>query len=244
MNALTVVAAVLGMAATMQVTAQQTETPRMDDREQPRRERRRHATEPLSAAQRAQVKQILSQYDAATLSAEDARAIHKAFREAGLRGGPARGDVIKDAGFDPDVLRDLAPPSDGRRREHEGAQPRDRETPPRREDEDQARTSREQARQPQKQPGQAQRYSIEQAVSDRAQLHTIAFSGLAFLTGDFGASTFVPPGKVCDYFGFQYMRDIDVAEKGHNPMFLNRVAGNVLHIKLASLRNWHKNAFR
>ena len=30
-------------------------------------------------------------------------------------------------------------------------------------------------------------YSIEQAVSDQAQLHTIAFSGLAFITGDFGA---------------------------------------------------------
>lgn len=76
----------------------------------------------------------------------------------------------------------------------------------------------------------AQRYTIEQAVSDRAQLHTICFSGLAFITGDYGASTFIPPGKVCDYFGFQYMRDIDAAEKGHNPMFLNRVAGNVLHI--------------
>jgi hypothetical protein len=74
------------------------------------------------------------------------------------------------------------------------------------------------------------RYSLEQAVSDRAQLHTIAFSGLAFITGDFGASTFLPPGKVCDYFGFQYMRDIDAAGKGHNPIFLNRVAGNVLHI--------------
>ena len=78
-------------------------------------------------------------------------------------------------------------------------------------------------------PRSGQRYSIEQAVSDRAQLHTIAFSGVAFLSGDFGASTFIPPGKVCDYFGFQYMRDIDAAEKGHNPMFLNRVAGNVLH---------------
>lgn len=78
--------------------------------------------------------------------------------------------------------------------------------------------------------GGAQNYTIEQAVSDRAQLHTICFSGLAFITGDFGASTFIPPGKVCDYFGFQYMRDIDAAEKGHNPMFLNRVAGNVLHV--------------
>ena len=77
---------------------------------------------------------------------------------------------------------------------------------------------------------QKDKYSLEQAVSDNAQLHTIAFSGLAFLTGDFGASTFIPPGKVCDFFGFQYMRDIDVAQKGHNPMFLNRVAGNVLHV--------------
>ena len=82
----------------------------------------------------------------------------------------------------------------------------------------------------QKSQGNAQRYSVEQAVSDQAQLHTIAFSGLAFITGDFGAATFIPPGKVCDFFGFQYMRDIDAAEKGHNPIFLNRVAGNVLHI--------------
>ncbi len=73
-------------------------------------------------------------------------------------------------------------------------------------------------------------YSIEQAISENAQLHTIAFNGLAFITGDFGASTFIPPGKVCDFFGFQYMRDIDAAQKGHNPMFLNRVAGNVLHV--------------
>jgi len=85
---------------------------------------------------------------------------------------------------------------------------------------------------PQKRGGEGgpRKYSIEQACSTRAQLHTIGFSGVAFLTGEFGASTFIPPGKVCDYFGFQYMRDIDAAEKGHNPMFLNRVAGNVLHI--------------
>jgi len=75
-----------------------------------------------------------------------------------------------------------------------------------------------------------QRYSIEQATSDRAQLNTIAFSGLAFLTGDYGSATFIPPGKVADFFGFQYMRDIDAAEKGHNPMFLDRIAGNVMRI--------------
>jgi hypothetical protein len=75
-----------------------------------------------------------------------------------------------------------------------------------------------------------QQYSIEQAISDQAQLHTIAFNGLAFMTGDFGSSTFIPPGKVSDFFGFQYMRDIDAAAKGHNPMFLDRIEGNVVKI--------------
>jgi hypothetical protein len=78
--------------------------------------------------------------------------------------------------------------------------------------------------------GGAQRYSIEQAVSGRAQLHTIAFDGLAFLTGDFGLDTFLPPGKVSDYFGFQYMRDVDAAEGGHNTSFLTRIADNALAV--------------
>lgn len=76
-----------------------------------------------------------------------------------------------------------------------------------------------------------QRYSIEQAVSDKAQLHTIAFNALAFLTaGSMGECTFIPPGKVCDYFGFQYMRDIDTGTGGHNTDFLTRIADNVLVI--------------
>jgi hypothetical protein len=73
-----------------------------------------------------------------------------------------------------------------------------------------------------------QRYSIEQAVSDRAQLHAIAFNALAFLTGDFGCDPFLPPGKVSDYFGFQYMRDIDSRGGGHNTSFLTRIAYNML----------------
>ncbi len=63
-------------------------------------------------------------------------------------------------------------------------------------------------------------YSIEQACSDRAQLNTIAFDALGFLTGDLCSSTFLPPGKVSDYFGFQYMRDIDTGTGGHNTDFL------------------------
>jgi hypothetical protein len=79
-------------------------------------------------------------------------------------------------------------------------------------------------------PGKAKPYSIEQAVSDRAQLNTIAFNGLAYLTGDFGADTFLPPGKVSDFFGFQYMRDIDAWDRGHNTSFLTRIAQNMLAI--------------
>lgn len=74
------------------------------------------------------------------------------------------------------------------------------------------------------------KYSTDQAMSDKAQLSTIAFSGLAFITGSNGADTFFPPGKVADFFGFQYMRDIDTAGYGHNTQFLSRVANNVLYI--------------
>jgi len=76
----------------------------------------------------------------------------------------------------------------------------------------------------------AREYSLEQALSDNAQLSTIAFSGLAFITGNAGADSFFPPGKVADFFGFQYMRDIDVAGYGHNTQFLTRVANNMLYI--------------
>lgn len=84
---------------------------------------------------------------------------------------------------------------------------------------------------PSDRPGRSsgqQGYTLEQSVSDRAQLMTIAFNGLAFITGSFGASSFIPPGKVADFFGFQFMRDVDAAGKGHSPQFLDRVAGNVL----------------
>jgi len=223
MKAVTLAIVGLGMAMTMEVTAQQTGDSGMHDRPPPRGREERTEQEALTLQQQEQVKAILQDYDADNLTAEQARSIHDAFRNAGLRGGPALGDTIKAAGFDPDRLRELAPPPNRPRRE--GSDRR----PPRA---DNSRTDRPDAADTSKrtEQGHAQKYSIEQAVSDRAQLHTIAFSGLAFITGDFGASTFIPPGKVCDYFGFQYMRDIDAAAKGHNPVFLNRVAGNVLHI--------------
>jgi hypothetical protein len=76
----------------------------------------------LTDAQKAQVKSILSQYNAASLTAADAKAIFEAFRAAGLRGGPDLLEAIKAAGFDPEKIRALAPPPG---RPPEGSRPPD-----------------------------------------------------------------------------------------------------------------------
>ncbi len=85
-------------------------------------------------------------------------------------------------------------------------------------------------RKPRQKDSNEKQYNITQAMADDAQLHTVAFSGLAFMTGNFGADTFFPPGKVADFFGFQYMRDNDKNKKGHNTDFLTRIANNVIAI--------------
>ena len=41
--------------------------------------------------------------------------------------------------------------------------------------------------------GNQSNYSIEQAISDNAQLSTLAFDGLGFLAGNFCSDTFLPP---------------------------------------------------
>lgn len=71
---------------------------------------------------------------------------------------------------------------------------------------------------------------IDNAIADGGQLNTMAFDGIAFITGAFGFDTFLPPGKVGDYFAFQFMRDIDAAQMGHNTNFLTRIAGDVLDV--------------
>jgi hypothetical protein len=175
-------------------------------------------TESLTAEQKARVKTILSGYDPASLTATDARAINEAFREAGLKNGPALQSAIRDVGFPPERIGQLDPPPD--RPAAEGG-PGDRPAGERR------TTPADQsgARGP-----SGGGYSIEQAVSDRAQLTTIAFDGLAFLTGDMACNTFLPPGKVADFSGFQYMRDVDTNALGHNTSFVPRAANNVLRV--------------
>ena len=73
-------------------------------------------------------------------------------------------------------------------------------------------------------------YNIEQAISDRAQETTIAYSALAFFTGNGCADSFIPPGKVADFFGFQYLRDNTPDGLGHSTDFLTNTANNVLSI--------------
>jgi len=73
-------------------------------------------------------------------------------------------------------------------------------------------------------------YSIEQATSDQAQLNTLAFSGLGFLTGNLCSVSFLPPGKVADFFGFQYLRDTTQVGMGHSTDFVTNAANNVLFI--------------
>ncbi len=73
-------------------------------------------------------------------------------------------------------------------------------------------------------------YNIERTLSDEAQRNTISFDGLAFMTGNLGAQSFLPPGKVADYSGFQYLRDNDATEMGHNTDFVTIIAFNMLNI--------------
>ena len=58
-------------------------------------------------------------------------------------------------------------------------------------------------------------FNTTQTLSDVAQSTTMAFSGLALMTGNLNAQSFFPPGKVADYTGFQYLRDNDPDNMGH-----------------------------
>lgn len=60
--------------------------------------------------QKENIKSILSNYDSHSLTTYDAKAIHKAFRDAGLRSDQTIANVIREFGFDPDKLHDLDPP--------------------------------------------------------------------------------------------------------------------------------------
>ena len=73
-------------------------------------------------------------------------------------------------------------------------------------------------------------FTLAQTLSDGAQRTTLAFDGLAMMTGSLEAQSFFPPGKVADYTGFQYLRDNDPDNMGHNTSFLTRIAFNVIYL--------------
>ena len=83
-------------------------------------------------------------------------------------------------------------------------------------------------------PGQSkgtdQGYSIEQATSDNAQLNTISFAALSFMSSGLCEISFLPPGKHASYFGFQYMRDVKGGAAGHGQNFVPRTANIMLSI--------------
>ena len=184
----------------------------------------------MTAEQKQQAAAILARYNASSLTAADARAMNDAFRAAGLRNGPDLLQAMRDAGFDPQRVGALAPPPGQRgRAQPQGPEDRREQSRPT-ERPDNQREPREEQRPGDGGEQNGSAYNIEQAISDRAQLHTIAFDALAFMTGSLGCDTFLPPGKVTDFFGFQYMRDNDQNELGHNTSFVPRVANNVLYI--------------
>ena len=63
----------------------------------------------LSAEQLAKVKTVLSAYKPAALTADDAKAIKRAFRDAGMRRSAALDAAISAAGFSPERLEVLDP---------------------------------------------------------------------------------------------------------------------------------------
>ncbi len=84
-------------------------------------------------------------------------------------------------------------------------------------------------------------FNMDQTLSDGAQRATLAFDGLAFITGDLCSDSFLPPGKVSDFMGFQALRDNDPDEMGHNTDFAALVGHNALYLldetQFASLVN-------
>ena len=73
-------------------------------------------------------------------------------------------------------------------------------------------------------------YNISQGVSDQAQGTTLAFDALGLMNANLGAESYFPPGKVADYTGFQFLRDSDPSNMGHNPDFTGLASNSVIRI--------------
>lgn len=79
-------------------------------------------------------------------------------------------------------------------------------------------------------PPSTNTYTLAYSLTDVGQETTLAFDGFAMVTGNLQAQSFFPPGKVADYTGFQYLRDNDPDNMGHDTNFMTNIANNVLYI--------------
>lgn len=62
----------------------------------------------ITDEQKEKIQEILSNYDADSITAEDAKEIFEAFKEAGITPCKGMKEAIEEAGFDADELRSLA----------------------------------------------------------------------------------------------------------------------------------------
>jgi periplasmic protein CpxP/Spy len=72
---------------------------------------RQEKSQTIIPEQKLQIKTILSRYNSKTLTSDQAKSIHEEFRKAGIHAGPETKDAIIAAGFDPEKLRKLDPPT-------------------------------------------------------------------------------------------------------------------------------------
>jgi hypothetical protein len=84
------------------------------------------APEALSAAQAARVKAVLAPYKADRLTVDDAKAIKRALRDAGMRPSPALDQALRGEGFSAERLDQLdprppGPPGGGEQQRPEGS---------------------------------------------------------------------------------------------------------------------------
>lgn len=77
----------------------------------------------VTSDQSTRIKKILSAYNASKLTTEEARAIQNQFREAGIHAGPGNNEAIRSLGFDPEKLRNLAPPPESGKTERPNPPP-------------------------------------------------------------------------------------------------------------------------
>lgn len=71
------------------------------------------SSRPLTEEQTSLIQSTLAEYDAESLTAEDAKEILNTFREAGIKPGKELRQAIEDAGFDEKELLELAKPEGG-----------------------------------------------------------------------------------------------------------------------------------